>query len=220
MTELHDVLNYTAQGSYKWSAARNFYQQQLQAIDNQISGMGTEALNLAAAEKVLADTITHCSAETKASIEAFLSLSLQQIFGGSISIELLQEVKRDRVETKIVLHGEEAGEKYSGPPDEVSGGGIQNVISFLLRFLALRRMKLQPIMILDEAFRNVSVDHLPKVCSFLQHLTKEHSLDILAITHDPNLINSANRAYSLAKTNGELTIVSVQEASVPPPTAP
>jgi len=195
-----ELIKLTGAKSAQWVSAHKIYQHQLDTLDEQISLLTQESATLASAEKVLSDIIAHCSAETKNNIEAFLSLSLQQIFNNpDIFIELLQEVKRDRVETQIILHEGD----IVGPPAKISGGGVQNVLGFLLRFLALRRMHLKPLLILDEAFRNVSVNHLDALCSFLKHLTEDHNLSILLVTHEPSFMRIANSVYEVTKTASE-----------------
>lgn len=200
LVQVKELLDRTSGKAIQWSSAQRLYQHQLQSIDTQIVSHIDETTTLSAAEKVLSDTIAHCSAETKNNIEAFLSLSLQQIFQNpAIMIELLQEVKRDRVETQIMLHEGD----IVGPPAKIAGGGVQNVLGFLLRFLALRRLKLKPILVLDEAFRNVSANHLETLCSFIQHLTTDHNLDILLVTHEPLFSRVANSIYEVAKTESQ-----------------
>ena len=209
LTELNVLLKSTDARVQQWTAAQRLYQYQLQSLDAQVLSLNQDGDTLAAAEKVLADTINHCSAETKNNIEAFLSLSLQQIFQNPLlKVELSQEVKRDRIETKILLHKGE----IVGPPDKISGGGVQNVLGFLLRFLALRRMNLKPILILDEAFRNVSVNHLDTLCSFLKHLTKDHGLDILLVTHEPAFLRIADRIYQVSNTDEKGLVIINQES--------
>lgn len=196
-TELKELIQKNAVKTLQWVSAQRLYQFQLQSLDDQVRTQTSEYTNLSLAEKVLADTIAHCSAETKNNIEAFLSLSLQKIFqNDEIRIELLQEVKRDRIETQVILHEGE----ISGPPSKIAGGGVQNVIGFLLRFLVLRRLSLKPILILDEAFRNVSANHLDALCSFLKHLTQDHGLSILLVTHEPAFMKIADAVYEVAKT--------------------
>jgi DNA repair exonuclease SbcCD ATPase subunit len=209
---VQELLKKTQTQAIKWSSATALYKYQMEEADRQIVTMGADAVNLAAAEKVLMDTVSHCSAQTKANIEAFLSLSLQQIFKNpEIKIELLQEVKRDRVETRIVLHEGDV----VGPPAKISGGGVQNVLGFLLRFLALRRMNLKPILILDEAFRNVSADHLDTLCSFLKHLTEDHGLDILLVTHEAAFMRIADNFYEVSKTASHGLAIVSQNLSKP-----
>ncbi len=206
LSEIKELLGDTSIKTIKWTSTRSLYQHQLDTIEHRIIELGSDVENYNAAEKVLGDTIAHCSAQTKTNIEAFLSLSLQQIFDNTgLRIELLQEIKRDRVETKVILHEGE----ISGPPAKIAGGGVQNVLGFLLRFLALRRMNLKPVLILDEAFRNVSANHLDTLCSFIKHLTEEHGLDILLVTHEPAFMRIADLFYEVRKTASHgLTIVS------------
>ena len=213
--ELKDILRTTGERCLLWGSAQRLYTSQLQLLDAKVETLSQDSINLVAAEKVLSDTINHCSAETKNNIEAFLSLSLQQIFNNpDISIELSQEVKRDRIETQILLHDG----LIIGPPSKIAGGGVQNVLGFLLRFLALRRMKLKPILILDEAFRNVSANHLESLCSFLQHLTQDHGLDILLVTHEPAFMKIANSVYEVSKIPSQgLKVISHKITEPKPP---
>ena len=210
LAEVQELLQETQVKSIKWTSTTSLYRHQLDTMERQILTLNQDAVHLAAAEKVLSDTVAHCSAQTKANIEAFLSLSLQQIFvNTALRVELLQEVKRDRVETKIILHEGD----ISGPPAKIAGGGVQNVLGFLLRFLALRRMNLKPILILDEAFRNVSANHLDTLCSFLKHLTTDHSLDILLVSHEPALMRVADIFYEVTKTASHGLIITSQSTA-------
>ena len=207
-----EILDQTRTKTIRWEAARDLHKYQLDELNSRIISVNSDLVNLSAAEKVLADTIEHCSAQTKSNIEAFLTLSLQQIFQNTdLRIELLQEVKRDRIETTIILHED----TISGPPSKIAGGGVQNVLGFLLRFLALRRMNLKPILVLDEAFRNVSANHLDTLCSFLKHLTEDHGLDILLVSHEPAFMRIAHRFYEVKKTPSHGLTIAFQQAVEP-----
>lgn len=86
-----------------------------------------------------------------------------------------------------------------GPPIDTMGGGVVNVISFLLRVIMIQRFKLTKFLALDESFNNVSADHLPKVSEMLRSLCDDHGYAILAITQQPLLACAANRVFSVEK---------------------
>lgn len=86
-----------------------------------------------------------------------------------------------------------------GPPIDTMGGGVVNVISFLLRVIMIQRFKLNKVIILDEAFNNVSSDHLPKVSEMLRSLCDDHGYTILSITQAPLLASAAERVFRVEK---------------------
>jgi len=82
---------------------------------------------------------------------------------------------------KIIVDGTE----YS--PKEV-GGGVLDVISFCLRLGLVLLKGYSPILILDEPFRYLSRDLRPKVRTLLERLSDELNVQIIMITHDPELV--------------------------------
>lgn len=86
-----------------------------------------------------------------------------------------------------------------GPPIDTMGGGVVNVISFLLRVIMIQRFRLNKFLALDESFNNVSSDNLPKVSEMLRSLCDDHGYTILSITQQPLLACAANRVFSVEK---------------------
>lgn len=86
-----------------------------------------------------------------------------------------------------------------GPPIDTMGGGVVNVISFLLRVIMIQRFRLNKFIALDESFNNVSADRLPRVSEMLRSLCDDHGYTILAITQAPLLASAANRVFSVEK---------------------
>ena len=84
-----------------------------------------------------------------------------------------------------------------GPPIDTMGGGVVNVISFLLRVIMIQRFKLNKLIVLDEAFNNVSSDRLPRVSEMLKSLCDDYDYTILSITQQPLLACAADRVLSV-----------------------
>jgi DNA repair ATPase RecN len=83
----------------------------------------------------------------------------------------------------------------SGPILETFGGGVANVVSFLLRVIMIKRFKLARVLICDETFNNVSARILPAVSETLRSLARDGGYTILAVTHQPILASAADHVY-------------------------
>ncbi len=84
---------------------------------------------------------------------------------------------------------------YKGKPLDSFGGGPSSVASLVLRILTILRLKLWPILILDEALGAVSNDYVDRTSQFLQTLARELKADFLLVTHKPAFLEHAHHAY-------------------------
>lgn len=94
-------------------------------------------------------------------------------------------------------------ELMSNPMDSF-GGGVVNVVAFLLRVIMIKRFKLAKFLVVDESFNNVSGEYLPKVSAMMKQLTAEHGYTILAITHQPILTAAADAVYRVSTDEARL----------------
>lgn len=192
----------------RWGQTRNIFVQQKDQLFAKLNGLEQERVTYQRAEAVLNDLLEHFSTESLRAVEEFLSVALKTIFPDqNITVKLLQEIKRDKIETRLIVDDGEG----SGPPNRIAGGGPQNVIGFLIRFLIIQRYKLRPVMILDEAFRNVSEEYLENLCQFLKFLTDEYKMDILLVTHEPKFQKIAHKVYAVDKVDAHQGLKIVYE---------
>lgn len=91
---------------------------------------------------------------------------------------------------------------FRGQPIEVGivdghGGGVADVISFLLRVvvLSLARPKLSPVLVLDEPFRHVSLEYLRGCATLLRELNRTAGIQFVLVTHKPDLLDAADVVY-------------------------
>ena len=80
---------------------------------------------------------------------------------------------------------------------DARGGGLVNVASFLLRVLLLlsARPPLARLLVLDEAFANVSAEYLSAVVALLRRICDDGGFQLLLVTHRPELADAADVAY-------------------------
>jgi DNA repair exonuclease SbcCD ATPase subunit len=149
--------------------------------------MNTKAL------AVLDRAIEVISANGLGKIETIVSDGLKLVFNEDLRliIERKEGAKGDSYRLMV-----QKGETI-GPPIDTYGGGVVNVISFLLRIIMIQRFKLSKFLALDEAFNNVSPDNLPRVSEMLRSLCDDHGYTILSITQTPLLASSADRVFTV-----------------------
>lgn len=83
-------------------------------------------------------------------------------------------------------------------------GGIADVVSFLLRVivLCLARPKVAPVLVLDESFSHVSTDLLRGVAVLLRELSESAGIQLLLVTHKPELLDAADVIYRAELVDG------------------
>jgi DNA repair exonuclease SbcCD ATPase subunit len=149
--------------------------------------MNTKALG------VIDKAIQVISANGIGKVESIVSDGLKLVFDQDLQLVIeRKEGARGDSYRLMVQEGD-----VIGPPIDTMGGGVVNVISFLLRVIMIQRFKLNKLIILDEAFNNVSADRLPKVSEMLKSLCDDHDYTILSITQQSLLACAADRVLSV-----------------------
>jgi DNA repair exonuclease SbcCD ATPase subunit len=134
-------------------------------------------------------------------IEEIVSLGLKSVFGNQYGFKIEYEVKRSRSEA--TLYVTKNGQPYDA--EASCGGGILDVAAFGLRvaLFALANPKPESVLVLDEPGKWVSRgDLVGKFGQMLKEVSKMMGIQIIMISHDPALIESADRAFKVSQANG------------------
>src|SRR5271163_1508628 len=147
-------------------------------------------------------TIDRCvqivSANGIGKIEGIVSDGLKRVFGNDqlgLFIEK-KETARGNTYRLLIRKGDTVGN-----PMDSFGGGVQNVVAFLLRVILIKRFKLAKFIALDEQFSNVSAEYQPKVSEMLKVLSKM-GFTIFAISHQPTITAAADIIYEVVCDEG------------------
>ncbi len=141
--------------------------------------------NAKTAQSVLQDLAKTVQEQAHERIANVVTTCLRTVFDDPYTFKINFERKRGRTEAKLVF--ERRGLEID--PLTASGGGVIDVAAFALRVscLMLRRPKLSRIIVLDEAFKFVSASYRPRIQQMLEQLTEELGLQIIQVTHIPEL---------------------------------
>jgi DNA repair exonuclease SbcCD ATPase subunit len=171
-----------------------FEEQNLTRLNARIAQIEKDKTQLVLAVGLIDRCIQIISANGIGKIESIVSGGLQMVFNDKSMGLILnkKETARGSSYELLMRQGD-----FTGKPMESFGGGVVNVISFLLRVIMVKRFRLAKFLALDESFNNVSEGHLGLVSEMLQKLCRDHGFTILAVTHQPVLAQAADRAYRI-----------------------
>jgi len=148
--------------------------------------------------------------EIKRRIESLVTQGLQTIFERpDYKFSIGMEIKRGVMTASPMVHSLFQGEEFIGEPIESHGGGLCDVISFLLQVIVLLAFgqKLERILICDEVFKHVSRQFLPNVSEFLTYLTEKTGLQLILVTHQQELMNVADKCFEVRLNQKNETVI-------------
>lgn len=119
-------------------------------------------------------------------IACVVTRCLKAVFGDEgyeFQIEFVRKRGRTEANLYFVRDGLQLGM-------EAVGGGVVDVAAFALRLasLALSLPRRRKLLIADEPFRFVSKEYRPQVKALLETLAEEMGLQIVMVTHSPDLV--------------------------------
>lgn len=140
-----------------------------------------------AAQKLLQTVAEGVQASAHQQIASVVTRCLEAVFGDEayeFKIRFVQKRGKTEAELLFLRDGLELDD-----PLNSSGGGVVDVASFALRLvcLMLERPKKRRLLVLDEPFRFLSKDYRPRIRQLLLELSKELSVQMIFVTHDPLL---------------------------------
>ena len=136
--------------------------------------------------------------------EKLLTEGLTTIFDDmDLAVRSEVDVQRGKVAVELVTvqeHGD--GTVTEGSAMEAYGGSVAAVQSVLLRIVVVSRRNLKPLLLLDESLGAVAEHYVPRVGAFLSLLCDKMNMDVLAVTHNPALVEAAKTAYRIDPNQG------------------
>lgn len=154
--------------------------------------------------------------ELKDRVESLVTRGLRAVFERSdFEFAFKVALKRDQFGIVPVLRSKFGDRDLETPIVDGHGGGVADVISFILRVivLSMARPRLAQILILDETFRHVSPEYLRGVATLLRELSDSAGIQFVLITHKPELLDAADTVYSSKLSEDGSTTFTLDHAS-------
>ncbi len=159
--------------------------QQRAAERTSLSALRDRAVSLAAATQLAQTVAQQVQQEAQAQVSTIVSMSLAAVFDDPYSFKIRFDMKRGRTEAVLVF--EENGVEID--PMTASAGGAVDVAAFALRLscLLLSRPAKRRLLVMDEPFRFVARENLPRLRALLEKLSIDMECQFILVTHHPEL---------------------------------
>ena len=168
---------------------------QIEEVQENIISMGKEVIAIEQAQKIIQTVAQQTQEELKYNIEEIVTLALSAVFEDPYEFVIDFVQKRGRTEAKLLF---KLGENMIDPL-MASGGGPVDIAAFALRIAMwnIKHPRTRPIIILDEPFKFLSRDLQPKAGLMLSEISKKLGIQIIMVTHNEDLIDSADKVIRI-----------------------
>lgn len=152
------------------------------------------------AQAIIQTTAHQTQQELQYHISELITLSLHSVFPDPYSFELNFNIKRGRTEVEPVF----IKDNHKINPIYASGLGVVDIAAFALRIALwnVQQPKSRNTIILDEPFKFLSKDLVPNAARMLVELSGKLGLQIILVTHIPELIETAHKKFKINICNG------------------
>ena len=144
-------------------------------------------------------------------VSEIATLALESVFPDPYIVKLTFESKRGKTDAQFsfIRDGEEVD------PLTGAGGGTVDVAAFALRLAlwSLKSPRTRPTIILDEPFKWPSKSVRSNVAKLLKDLSKKLGIQIIMVTHDTDLIEHADKVFSVSMQKGVSSVTVLSDAS-------
>lgn len=135
-------------------------------------------------------------------VEKLLTEGLQTVFTDQdLSVTSEVSVSRGKVSVDLLtVHTRPDGTVIKGLSNDAFGGAVATVQSVLLRIIVMRRRGLRPFLLLDESLPAFDANYVHNMGAFLTLVCQRLGIDLLLVTHNPAMVEAANKAYRIVRT--------------------
>lgn len=141
-------------------------------------------------------------------ISGVTSLALEAVFPDPYELVVQFVERRNKTECDLSFRRGEV----QVDPMSAAGGGAVDAASFALRAAcwSMYRPRLNNVLVLDEPFRYLSTDLLPKAAEMLKEVSKKLGLQIIMVTHEEELVAEADAVFLVTMDRAGHSIITTR----------
>ena len=133
-------------------------------------------------------------------VSTLVSSALASVFPEPYEFNLQFVQRRNKTEADLIFT---KGKNTTDDLIETAGGGAVDVASFALRIALWSIKQTRPIMIIDEAFRFLSLDLQEKASDMIKEISTRLGIQVIMVSHLPGMIRAADKVIEIEYKNGE-----------------
>lgn len=148
------------------------------------------------------------SAKFQAKLETLVTAGLQVVFQEPMKFCIDVGTERNTITVRFFVESVVNGYKAKLDILSAKGGGVADVVAFLLQFLMVHYLpNRRRIIIGDEPWKNLSADFKARFASFVKMICKKAGVQVIIVTHDPEYSDVADKIYRFSIGDRGLTDV-------------
>lgn len=149
------------------------------------------------AQEVIRQVALKTQQQLQYHISDIATMALEAVFDDPYQLQIEFVQRRNRTECDLSFIRE--NEKID--PLNAAGGGAVDVASFALRIASwsMQVPRSRNVLVLDEPFRYLSSNLLPKASTMLKEVSDKLNLQIIMVTHADELVETADKVFEIRK---------------------
>jgi len=141
------------------------------------------------------------------SIESLQTEGLKAVFDDQdLSVKAEVSEARGKISVNLTTIQNKEGEITSAHSLDAFGGAVTTVQSVLMRIAVLMTQNMRRIILLDESLPAFDDNYVHNMVQFLSDLCDRLGFDLLLVTHNQGIVESAQRAYRLVRSGDEVKL--------------
>lgn len=145
-------------------------------------------------------------------VEALLTEGLRAVFDDQdLAVRAVVAEERGKVSVEfLTVQRRPDGSVVEGLSREAFGGAVTTVQSVLLRVIITVRRGLRPVLFMDESLPAFDGNYVHNMGSFLRSLCTKMGVDLLLVSHNPEMVGAADHAYRISTVDGAAVLRKVR----------
>ena len=165
-----------------------------------------EVTNYTEARNIVAEASRITQEQFKTLVEELVTSAIQSVFPDRDYRFIMEFViQNNRPQINLMV---QEGDKDPYLPKEEQGGGLLDIISFALRVVlwSLTSPRTRNVLIMDEPFRWTG-NLTEKAASMMKEISDKLGLQIIMVTHDERLMETADRSWLCKKEKSGISTI-------------
>ncbi|TSB46477.1 ATP-binding protein [Alkalicoccobacillus porphyridii] len=156
------------------------------------------------ARVLLQQSAEYAREQARQQMETLVTNALQYVFGPLFTFNIELEEHGSRTVAEFYVTTEYEGVRVKTKPQDSRGGGVVDIVTLALRVALMETVqpKVAGPLILDEPGKHVSNEYVYYLYEFLKSLSTMFGRQIIMVTHNHHLTESADKAYEVSIRDG------------------
>ena len=174
----------------------------------ELKDKGLEYENTIKAREVIREVAVQTQEQLAFHVQDIVTSAILGVFPNPYVFKADFVMNNNRTECKLGLLSND-GEVIN--PLNASGGGVVDVTAFALRIASwsMKVPRSRPVIILDEPFKHLSKDLISRSAIMLKELVDKLCIQVIMVTHEPQLLDCADKVFEVSKNNNGMSKVKV-----------